>query len=80
LSSGPGPTNVSWYGLIAVTSASQVTIPAEARRELGIAPNSQVLAFGELQTGRLILMPPPPADELLEFVTQRAMARRSQPE
>jgi len=68
---------VEWYGLIAVTKAGQINIPAQAQRSLGIVPESQVVAFGELDSGQLILAPPPPAGPLLDFITQQGRAVRS---
>jgi bifunctional DNA-binding transcriptional regulator/antitoxin component of YhaV-PrlF toxin-antitoxin module len=69
--------NVESYGLIAVTKAGQVSIPAQAQRSLGMPPDSQVAAFGELDTGRLILVPPGDAASLLEFLTEQARTGRT---
>jgi bifunctional DNA-binding transcriptional regulator/antitoxin component of YhaV-PrlF toxin-antitoxin module len=72
----PRKTPIESYGLISVTKAGQISVPAQAQRSLGIAPESQVQAFGELATGRLIIAPAPPADVALAWVTEYGRSRR----
>jgi AbrB family looped-hinge helix DNA binding protein len=65
--------NLRSYGVGKVTDNGQITVPAEARADLGIDPNGHVVVFADHSCGRLIVLPwDPPADKLLEFATEHA--------
>ncbi|MGH3092284.1 MAG: hypothetical protein ACRDOG_08155 [Gaiellaceae bacterium] len=53
-----------------------MTLPAEARRDIGIADGGSVLIFG--LPGRVIITRSPLPDELLAFAAERAIARRDE--
>lgn len=40
-----------FYGTVTVSDRGQVVIPAEARRDLGIAVGDKLLVFGDLEFG-----------------------------
>lgn len=66
------PQDLRFYGTVAPTGNFQITVPVQARRELGFREKESVFVFGSLSMKRLIVLPSPPADELLELLTDRA--------
>jgi AbrB family looped-hinge helix DNA binding protein len=64
------------YGVGNVTKNGQITVPADARAEIGIEPNGRVMFFGDRRSGRLIVTSAPPAGDLLEFVTDQETKKR----
>ena len=66
------------YGDTTVNTNGQVTIPAEARRDMGFEPATRVIFFGRPDSCELIVMPAPPAEEHLAFVAEQSK-RRSKP-
>jgi AbrB family looped-hinge helix DNA binding protein len=65
------------YGIGHVTKNGQITVPADARTEIGIEPNGRVMFFGDRRSGRLIVTSAPPVDDLLQFVTEQATKDRA---
>ena len=62
------------YGSVTVGERGQVAIPAEARRDLDITPNTKLLVFsGPNETALMFIK----ADSVTEFITH-ATARLSQ--
>ena len=59
-----------FYGAATVGKRGQVVIPAEARKEFGIAPTTKLLVFGNQRGGGLILTK---AEFVTDFLT-KAMA------
>jgi AbrB family looped-hinge helix DNA binding protein len=47
----PSKPNRRFYGAVTVSDRGQVVIPAEARRDLGIAVGDKLLVFGDLDFG-----------------------------
>lgn len=54
-----------FYGSVTVGERGQVAIPAEARRDLGIAPAGKLLVFGGPEKGALIMIK---AEYMTEFI------------
>jgi len=51
------------YGSTTISERGQIVIPAEARREMGLAPGTKVLIFG------------PPSGEVLTLMTAEMVTR-----
>ncbi len=71
MAKAPEP-DLKCYGVGNVTASGQITVPSEARGEIGITPNGRVMVFGDRANGRLIVFPAPPDDKLYDFVTEHA--------
>src|SRR5436190_170850 len=56
-----GDGDLECYGVGNVTKNGQITVPADARTEIGIEPNGRVIFFGDRRSGRLIVTSAPPA-------------------
>ena len=54
-----------FYGSVTVGERGQIAIPAEARRDLEIAPNAKLLVFGGQAKHMLMLMK---AESVAEFI------------
>ncbi len=62
------------YGEYSVRAGGSMNLPVEARRAMGIEGRAaSVLIFG--RPGQTVLTPAPPAEELLEFASARAIER-----
>jgi bifunctional DNA-binding transcriptional regulator/antitoxin component of YhaV-PrlF toxin-antitoxin module len=66
------------YGVSKVNKNGLVQVPADARTEIGLAPNSRVILFGDAKRGRLLVLPVPPGAEHLQFVAEHAASRKPQ--
>ena len=64
------------YGDAPVNANGQVTIPADARRDMGLQPSTRVIFFGRPETCELIVMPAPPPAEHLAFVAEQSRRAR----
>ncbi|PKQ32560.1 MAG: hypothetical protein CVT62_00395 [Actinobacteria bacterium HGW-Actinobacteria-2] len=49
--SHPDDPGRRFYGAVTVSDRGQIVIPAEARRDLGIAVGDKLLVFGDLEFG-----------------------------
>ncbi len=67
--SAEGLQDLRFYGTVAPTGNFQITVPVQARRELGFREKESVFVFGSLSLKRLIVLPSPPADDLLKLLT-----------
>jgi len=59
----------TFYGSVTVGERGQVVIPADARRDLEIAPSTKLLVFGNPQGGGLIITKAESITRLLTRVT-----------
>lgn len=64
-------TNMHSYGAAALSKGS-LTIPADARRDLGIDGVPRLLVFGDPAKRFLILYPEPPVGPLLDLAAEHA--------
>lgn len=58
-----------FYGSTTVGERGQVVIPAEARRDLDLAPSTKLLVFGSHEKGGIMITK---ADSFAEFLEQAA--------
>ncbi|MDR1823887.1 MAG: AbrB/MazE/SpoVT family DNA-binding domain-containing protein [Bifidobacteriaceae bacterium] len=61
----PGPGKM--YGTATVGERGQVSIPADARRELGIDPGDKVVVFGNKLNGAIVLLKADVFEDFAEF-------------
>jgi hypothetical protein len=72
---GPDQRELRPYGRKPVgRKTHQVTIPTEARKDLGIVGGEGVLLFGDLEGMCLIVMREPPSDEQMALAKKHAKA------
>jgi AbrB family looped-hinge helix DNA binding protein len=50
-----GPGGRGFYGAVTVSERGQISLPAKARRDLGIAPGDKLLVLGDPQQGLALM-------------------------
>ncbi|GAA1109864.1 AbrB/MazE/SpoVT family DNA-binding domain-containing protein [Nocardiopsis composta] len=50
-----GPGGRGFYGAVTVSERGQIVIPAQARRDLGIAPGAKLLVLGDPEQGLALM-------------------------
>ncbi|RKS07171.1 AbrB family looped-hinge helix DNA binding protein [Nocardiopsis sp. Huas11] len=50
-----GPGGRGFYGSVTVSERGQIVIPAQARRDLGIAPGDKLLVLGDPEQGLALM-------------------------
>ncbi|MEQ4722942.1 AbrB/MazE/SpoVT family DNA-binding domain-containing protein [Nonomuraea sp. B19D2] len=50
-----GPGGRGFYGAVTVSERGQIVIPAQARRDLGIAPGDKLLVLGDPEQGLALM-------------------------
>ncbi|WP_051065459.1 AbrB/MazE/SpoVT family DNA-binding domain-containing protein [Nocardiopsis potens] len=50
-----GPGGRGFYGAVTVSERGQIVIPAQARRDLGIAPGTKLLVLGDPEQGLALM-------------------------
>jgi AbrB family looped-hinge helix DNA binding protein len=63
------------HGFCTITGQGQITIPAAARRAIGLEENSRVVIFADTERRVLIVGHEPPAQEVLDAVVRAGKAR-----
>jgi len=80
MTSTPAPGSFPWqyvprpgriYGAATVGERGQVSLPADARRELGIEPGDKLMVFGNKINGSLVLMKADVFESFADFVTTK---------
>jgi hypothetical protein len=61
--------DLRFYGTVAPSGNFQITVPVQARRDLGFHDKEPVFVFGSLELRRLIVLPAPAAQDLLAALT-----------
>lgn len=59
-----GPGGRGFYGSVTVSERGQIALPAQARRDLGIAPGDKLLVLGDPQQGLALMT----ADKLMHVL------------
>lgn len=60
------------WGFSKVNTQGQMQIPAEARKALGLEPNTRLMVFGELSKRRLVVTIKPLDADLLDLASRTA--------
>lgn len=71
------PSDLRFYGAAKVTASSAITIPAQARRELGLEGAPHVFFFGSPSAGQAILTVGPEPPDLLQLLSEWQRGSRS---
>ena len=50
-----GPGGRGFYGAVTVSERGQISLPAQARRDLGISPGDKLLVLGDPQQGLALM-------------------------
>lgn len=50
-----GPGGRGFYGAVTVSERGQISLPAKARRDLGISPGDKLLVLGDPQQGLALM-------------------------